>query len=308
MSYSPDLDLIDRNLRLTEYPRWLVEAHSERGARRHQEDRLCVCPNMGSDDRGYFAVFDGTVGDFASEYIHNRLIRHLVTSRAYQQALASNNHSDHAKLCADALRDAFISGDAELVQACADAAAHYSSTTGVAAFVSKGLLTVGHIGDSRIALGTEVNGRLHSEFLTIDHKPDTPAEHQRIEACGGSLAWLHGGKPFIRGGDFTARQQQGDRPMQLNYSRAFGGKDLKMFGLSCEPDIRQVTLNGQQRVLVLASDGLWDVIPADVACQVALEARASGQSASQKLVHLGLQELEARGSVDNVTAVVIFFK
>jgi protein phosphatase len=45
---------------------------------------------------------------------------------------------------------------------------------------------------------------------------------------GGSLAWLHGGKPFLRGGDFTARQAQGDRPMQLNYSRAFGGKDLKM--------------------------------------------------------------------------------
>lgn len=40
---------------------------------------------------------------------------------------------------------------------------------------------------------------------------------------GGSLAYLHGGKPFIRGGDFTARQQLGDRPMQLNYSRAFGG-------------------------------------------------------------------------------------
>jgi hypothetical protein len=31
------------------------------------------------------------------------------------------------------------------------------------------------------------------------------------------------------------------------------------------------------------------------------------RSPSQELVHLGLQELQARGSVDNVTAVVIFF-
>lgn len=41
----------------------------------------------------------------------------------------------------------------------------------------------------------------------------------------------------IRGGDFFVRQQAGEHPKQLNYSRAFGGKDLKMFGLSAEPDI-----------------------------------------------------------------------
>ena len=49
-------------------------------------------------------------------------------------------------------------------------------------------------------------------------------ERRRIEKAGGSLAYLHGGKPFIRGGDFAERQLKGDRPMQLNYSRAFGGK------------------------------------------------------------------------------------
>ena len=49
-------------------------------------------------------------------------------------------------------------------------------------------------------------------------------ERRRIEKSGGSLAYLHGGKPFIRGGDFAERQLKGDRPMQLNYSRAFGGK------------------------------------------------------------------------------------
>ena len=47
---------------------------------------------------------------------------------------------------------------------------------------------------------------------------------------GGSLAWLHGNKPYIRGGDFHPRQANGEHPKQLNYSRAFGGKDLKMFG------------------------------------------------------------------------------
>lgn len=62
--------------------------------------------------------------------------------------------------------------------------------------------------------------------------------HTRVQS-GGSLAYLHGGKPFIRGGDFTERQARGERPMQLNYSRAFGGKDLKPYGLLAVPDIAQ---------------------------------------------------------------------
>jgi hypothetical protein len=66
--------------------------------------------------------------------------------------------------------------------------------------------------------------RLPFQCLTTDHKPDMAEERRRIEKSGGSLAYLHGGKPFIRGGDFAERQLKGDRPMQLNYSRAFGGK------------------------------------------------------------------------------------
>jgi len=90
------------------------------------------------------------------------------------------------------------------------------------------LMTVAHLGDSRVALGRPgPGGALGGVFLTKDHKPDLPDELRRIEASGGSLTYLHGGKPFLRGGDFADRQAIGDRPMQLNYSRAFGGKDLK---------------------------------------------------------------------------------
>jgi len=52
-----------------------------------------------------------------------------------------------------------------------------------------------------------------------------------------------------RGGDFFRRQAAGEHPKQLNYSRAFGGKDLKMFGLSVEPDIShfEITPEGTRR-------------------------------------------------------------
>jgi protein phosphatase 2C family protein 2/3 len=101
---------------------------------------------------------------------------------------------------------------------------------------------------------------------------------------GGSVIYLHGGKPFIRGGDFTRRQQQGERPMQLNYSRAFGGKDLKMFGLSAVPDIRQVELHSEHRVMIHGSDGLWDFVSAEVACRIALQAQAAGRYVAFPLI------------------------
>ncbi len=131
---------------------------------------------------------------------------------------------------------------------CAEKQIDYSSCTSVTALVCGGLLSCAHLGDSKIVLGREgPGGVLYGKCLTTDHKPDMPEERKRIERSGGSLAYLHGGKPFIRGGDFTERQAKGDRPMQLNYSRAFGGKDLKMFGLSAVPDVVHVQLSKQDR-------------------------------------------------------------
>lgn len=146
------------------------------------------------------------------------------------------------------LSQGYKTTDAQLIRSCMEVGGQdYTSCTSVTAVILGDLLSVAHLGDSKIVLGREMNGVLVGRYLTMDHKPDQPAERARIEKSGGSLAYLHGGKPFIRGGDFSARQAKGERPMQLNYSRAFGGKDLKMFGLSAEPDIQQIQLTRADR-------------------------------------------------------------
>ncbi|CAK9252171.1 unnamed protein product [Sphagnum jensenii] len=131
-------------------------------------------------------------------------------------------------------------------------------------------------------------------------------ELRRIEQAGGSLAWLHGNKPYIRGGDFFQRQAAGDHPKQLNYSRAFGGKDLKMYGLSVDPDVSHFELSEEDRLVLLASDGLWDVLNPRVACDIAIRARREGRSATQEIVKCAIAEMPNCGVRDNITVIAIF--
>jgi protein phosphatase 2C family protein 2/3 len=158
------------------------------------------------------------------------------------------DREDHKSRVHSILHNAFVCADSALLQMCADRGGlDYASSTGVCVMLwPNNNLSIAHVGDSRASLGrivrqsTAANGTvevLHGEWLTTDHKPDQPLELERIRGAGGSLVYLHGNKPFIRGGDFLHRQAMGQHPKQLNYSRAFGGKDLKQYGLSAHPSI-----------------------------------------------------------------------
>ena len=109
-----------------------------------------------------------------------------------------------------------------------------------------------------------------------------------------------------RGGDFFRRQAAGEHPKQLNYSRAFGGKDLKMFGLSADPDISHFELSPDDKLILLGSDGLWDVINPRLACEIAIRARREGKSATKELVRRAIEEMPQCGVRDNITVIAIF--
>ncbi len=207
-----------------------------------------------------------------------------------------------------AFRSSFLRADESLIKMCTEKNLHYASSTGVSAFLYKNLLTVAHIGDSKACIAKVRNGELLPEWLTIDHKPNMTHELKRIEENGGSLVWLHGNKPYIRGGDFFRRQANGEHPKQLNYSRAFGGKDLKMFGLSAEPDINHFEITAEDKLVLIGSDGLWDVLNPKVACEIALNARRQGKNATAEIVAKAIQQMPVCGVSDNVTAIAIFLE
>ena len=261
----------------------------------------------------FCGVFDGTVGPDASEFVAQNICSHLCETEEVKEMIALHNSSNGnitnevaAGKIRIAMRSAFLNADAALIRMCADKELHYASSTGVSAFLWKNLLTVAHVGDSKACIAKVKDNEVQPEWLTVDHKPHMPHELQRIERNGGSLAWLHGNKPYIRGGDFFRRQANGEHPKQLNYSRAFGGKDLKMFGLSSEPDINHFEITPEDKLVLIASDGLWDVLNPKVACDIAICARREGRSATYDIVQRAIHDMPICGVRDNITVIALF--
>jgi protein phosphatase 2C family protein 2/3 len=240
-----------------------------------------------------------------SYIIYHQLFQHTdwVEAKAGDTPAALSEIAERMSKC---MRDAFLSADKELIELCRKQSLNYASSTGVTALFWRNVLTIAHVGDSRACITKLTDTGLKPEWLTVDHKPNTPAELRRIEQAGGSLVWLHGVKPYIRGGDFTSRQAMGERPKQLNYSRAFGGKDLKNYGLIAEPDVSHFEIAANDRVLILGSDGLWDVLSPTIAAELAIETHKCGRSAADALVDAALEEMPRCNVSDNITAIVVF--
>ncbi|KAL7152255.1 hypothetical protein ABFS83_04G085100 [Erythranthe nasuta] len=180
-------------------------------------------------------------------------------------------------------------------------------STAVVAVVTPDKIVVANCGDSRAVLCR--NGK--AVPLSIDHKPDRPDELSRIEAAGGRVIYWQGAR--VLG--------------VLAMSRAIGDNYLKPY-VSCEPEVTMTDRTEEDECLILASDGLWDVVSEDTACGIALMCLKGGTTAapppppppplpspspesessdkacndaSMLLTKLAL----ARRSSDNVTVVVI---
>jgi serine/threonine protein phosphatase PrpC len=92
--------------------------------------------------------------------------------------------------------------------------------------------------------------------LTIDHKPDLPAEKARIEAKGGRVFAVE----YEDGVDGPARVWLGHMDVPgLAMSRSLGDAIAHTAGVSSDPEFFEYEFNKgrEDLVLVMASDGLW---------------------------------------------------
>ncbi|CAA7026220.1 unnamed protein product [Microthlaspi erraticum] len=218
---------------------------------------------------GLFGVFDGHGGARAAEYVKRHLFSNLIT---------------HPKFISDtksAITDAYNHTDSELLKASENSHNRDAGSTASTAILVGDRLLVANVGDSRAVISRGGN----AIAVSRDHKPDQSDERERIENAGGFVMWA--GTWRVGG--------------VLAVSRAFGDRLLKQYVVA-DPEIQEEKIDESLEFLILASDGLWDVVSNEEAVAMVKEVEGSEDSA-KKLVGEAIK----RGSADNITCVVVRF-
>ncbi|XP_044432451.1 probable protein phosphatase 2C 56 isoform X2 [Triticum aestivum] len=122
--------------------------------------------------------------------------------------------------------------------------------------------------------------------LSDDHKPNLKDERARIENAGGGVSY----------DGFTWRVDG-----ILAMSRAFGNRSLKNYVIA-EPDIQETQVSSDLEYLVLATDGLWDVVQNEDVISL-MKATDGPEAAAVKLTEMA----HSRHSSDNITCIVVQF-
>ncbi|KAH7445215.1 hypothetical protein KP509_02G112900 [Ceratopteris richardii] len=217
---------------------------------------------------GLFGVYDGHGGSRAADYVRKHLLENLL------------NHPQFVTDTKTAIIETYQQTDSEFLKAEYTHQRDAGTTASTAVVVGDRLL-VANVGDSRAVICRA--GK--AEALSTDHKPNRRDERLRIEKAGGVVMWA--GTWRVGG--------------VLAVSRAFGDRQWKKYVVA-DPELREETINDEVEFLVLASDGLWDVVSNEEAVSM-VQSIPNAQDAARKLTEEALKN----GSADNITCIVIRF-
>ncbi|XP_051128888.1 probable protein phosphatase 2C 18 [Andrographis paniculata] len=149
-----------------------------------------------------------------------------------------------------------------------------SGTTAVALIKEGEDLIIANVGDSRAVLATrDGSNALSAVQLTVDLKPNLPREAARIQKCKGRVFALQDEPEVAR-----VWLPNSDSP-GLAMARAFGDFCLKDFGLISMPDIYHHRITERDEFVVLATDGVWDVLSNKEAVDIVASAPSRGTAA-----------------------------
>ncbi|KAK8537082.1 hypothetical protein V6N12_043261 [Hibiscus sabdariffa] len=301
------------------------------GRSREMEDAISVRAELCRPDINlkrpihFFAVYDGHGGSHVAALCREKM--HVLV----EEELMRVNHTGESERGVDsrsqeeswrsAMKRSFERMDAVATSTCACGSVGHrcgchsmevalGGSTAVVALLTPEHIVVANCGDSRAVL---CRGGMAIP-LSFDHKPDRPDERARIEAAGGRVIFVNGAR--VEG--------------ILAMSRAIGDKYLKPV-VTSEPEITFTKREPEDECLILASDGLWDVLSSDMACEVVHECLKEGSNGSLNInagqstqkdeggepLYPSRSVLAAtlltrlalgRGSADNISVVVVDLK
>ncbi|KAK1418569.1 hypothetical protein QVD17_27714 [Tagetes erecta] len=237
----------------------------------------------------FFGVYDGHGGSQVAKFCAERL--HEVIAEEWDQE--ANDDFKWQQRWEAVLSNSFEKADNEVITEAV--APEIVGTTAVTVVLSGCQIIVSNCGDSRAVLcrGTETIP------LTVDQKPDREDELLRIEELDGKVINWNGARVFG----------------VLAMSRAIGDHYLRPWIIPV-PEITFTTRTDEDECLVIASDGLWDVMSNNEVGEMARRilrrrrrSMAGGEVTAAQTLADSLTEIAmGRNSSDNVSVIVVDLK
>ena len=205
----------------------------------------------------YFAVFDGHAGSRISNYCSSELLESIISNDDFLGKKPTEDGEEWVETCYEeriksGIRTGFLALDKKLRELPETVSGNdKSGTTAVCAFISPTKIYLANCGDSRAVLSR--GGKVAA--ATLDHKPVSPPEKERIVKAGGSV--------MIQrvNGSLAVSRALGD----FEYKNVEGKGQCEQL-VSPEPDVFYETRTDEDEFLVLACDGIWDVMSNEQLC------------------------------------------
>lgn len=316
-----------------------VTGHTSIGGRKYQEDFFSVAYQQTENDQSleyaFFGIYDGHGGAEASLYAREHLMNTIVSQKLFW----SENDEDVLK----AIRDGYIQTHYSMWREqdkwpkTSSGLPSTAGTTASIAFIRRGKIYIGHVGDSGIVLGYQKDKAAHTGEsctwnampLTEDHKPEAYAEKMRITNCGGKVVTKSGvprvvwNRPRIGHKGPVRRSTPIDEIPFLAVARSLGdlwsyNSAVDEFIVSPNPDVSVIEIDPKRyRCLIFGTDGLWNVLSPKHAVEIvhaaemeniriALEGGCDWKNPSKLLVNEALERWsKSNMKADNTSVVII---
>ena len=168
-------------------------------------------------------------------------------------------------------------------------------------------LYAANLGDSRAIL---VNDQGCVTPLTFDQTPDEWSEQRRILESGGTVHRIKSAATGIFRG--PARVWLPNRRVPgLAMSRSIGDYLAHTVGVSATPVITEYSLQPQDQIIIIASDGVWEYLSNEQVGRIARKhyPEYKAEAAANDIVMAADNEWKRRGPVtDDITCVVVYLE
>ncbi|CAA7015874.1 unnamed protein product [Microthlaspi erraticum] len=295
----------------------LASVFSKRGEKGVNQDCAIVWEGFGcEEDMIFCGIFDGhgPWGHYVAKLVRNSMPISLLCN--WQETMSQTTLAEPKTELdeSDQTLERFAIWKHLFLKTCADVDQElehhreidsFNSGTTALTLVRQGeVIYVANVGDSRAVLATVSDeGSLVAVQITVDFKPDLPQEEERIIGCNGRVFCLQD-EPGVHRVWQPEEQTPG-----LAMSRAFGDYCIKEYGLVSVPEVTQRHISIRDQFVILATDGVWDVISNQEAIDI-VSSTAERPKAAKRLVEQVVRawNRKRRGiAMDDISAVCLFF-